>query len=98
MVPRLDAPIQKQNLEATAVSTLGGSARVYTTLPNADVTIDGRPVGKGDPAGVPLDGLAPGAHEVVIAAQNASHRLTFNTGPAPGVAVFFGVERNQGVL
>jgi tetratricopeptide (TPR) repeat protein len=96
--PRLDQPIQQQNLDATAVTILGGTAKVMTTLAKADVTLDGKLAGKSDPAGISLNNLAPGAHELVVTAQNTSHRLTFTSGPAPAMAVFFGVERNQGVL
>src|SRR5207302_9983235 len=60
---------------------------------------DGKSAGKSDPAGVDVKNLTPGAHEVVVTAQNVSHRLTFTSGPAPTMAVFFGgAERNQGVL
>jgi hypothetical protein len=96
--PQVDGPIQQQNLEATAVSTMGGATKVFTTLAKADMTVDGKPAGKGDPKGTDLGNLAAGAHELVVTAQNASHRLNFTAGPAPVLAVFFGVERNQGVL
>jgi serine/threonine-protein kinase len=96
--PALTGPIRQQNLEATAVSAMGATARVLSTLAKAEVTVDGKSAGKTDPAGVDVNGLAPGAHELVVATQSASHRLTFSSGPAPAIAVFFGVERNQGVL
>jgi hypothetical protein len=96
--PRVDLPIQQQNLGATVVSSLGGSAKVFTTLQKAEAAVDGKPAGKIEPAGVDLTNLAPGAHELIVTAQGISHRLSFNAGPAPATAVFFGAERNQGVL
>ena len=94
--PRVDLPIQQQNLGATIVSSLGGSAKILTTLQKANALVDGKPAGKIETAGVDLTNLAPGAHELVVTAQGISHRLSFNAGPAPAMAIFFGAGRNQG--
>jgi hypothetical protein len=80
------------------VSVLGGTAKVVSTLQNADADLDGKPAGKVEPNGLDLTNLGPGAHQLTLTAQGISHRVMFDSGPAPAMAVFFGVERNQGVL
>src|SRR6185312_8174118 len=74
------------------------SAKILTTLQKANALVDGKPAGKIETAGVDLTNLPPGVHELVVTAQGISHRLSFNAGPAPAMAIFFGAGRNQGVL
>jgi serine/threonine-protein kinase len=96
--PTLDQPIQQQNVGATVVSVLGGAVKVVSTLQNADADLDGKPAGKVQPTGLDLTNLAAGAHLLTLTAQGISHRVMFDSGPAPAMTVFFGVDRNQGAL
>jgi hypothetical protein len=97
--PQVGVPIQQQNLGATIVSGMGPSAKVITTLSNADASVDGKPAGKIGANGLDLTNLTPGPHEILVSAgQNSSHRLVFDSGPAPAMAVFLGTEKNLGLL
>src|SRR5581483_8431323 len=71
----------------------------YTSLQNADASVDGKPAGKVGANGLDLTNLTPGSHEVLVSAgQNSSHRLVFDSGPVPAMAVFLGTEKNLGLL
>ena len=97
--PRIDLPLQQQSLNATIVSGLGGSAKVFTSLQNASATLDGKPAGQVQPTGLDLTDLTPGSHEIVVtAAQGSPQRVVFDSGPVPAMAVFLGAERNIGML
>ena len=97
--PQVAIPIQQQNLGATIVSGMGASAKVFTTLQNGEASLDGKPAGKISASGLDLTNLAPGPHEVLVSAgQGSSHRVVFDSGPVPAMAVFLGTEKNLGLL
>lgn len=97
--PVVQLPIEQKNGSVTVLAGQGSSAHIYTTLPNADLTVDGQAAGKIANDGHPLTDVKPGAHEIVVAAGKAgTHRLQFDSGSAPVLLAFVGSERNVGTL
>ena len=97
--PTLTGPIDTKSLRCFVVAGYGAGARVYGSDIGSHVTLDGKPMGDLVAAGVPLEGLAPGSHELALDTQTSQHdKIVFESQPSPTLYVSLGGSQNLGVL
>ncbi|HUB80112.1 MAG TPA: PEGA domain-containing protein [Bryobacteraceae bacterium] len=97
--PALAGPIDAKNARCLLVAGFGGSARVYAAGGNFRVTLDGKPLGALTADGLPLDGLTPGSHELVMDSDMGQHdRMVFESQPSPTLYLTVGTAQNLGTL
>lgn len=97
--PTLAGTIDAKNVRCFLLTGIGGSAHLYGSAPGYHLTLDNKPLGILSAAGMPLDGLAPGSHELVIDSDTGAHdRMDFEAQPAPSIYVSLGTAQNLGTL
>jgi tetratricopeptide (TPR) repeat protein len=98
-VPKLAAPIETKNLRGFVVAGYGSEAHVYASGTGYKVTLDGKPVGDLGADGMPLQGLAPGSHELALDTQTNQHdKIVFESQPSATLYVSLGSSQNLGML
>ena len=97
--PVLTGAIDAKNARAFVVAGFGGDAKVYGSGTGFRASLDGKPVGALAPAGLPLQGLTPGTHELVIVSDAGQQdRMVFESQPAATLYVMLGTAQNLGTL
>ena len=93
--PVLTGAIDAKNSRAFVVAGFGGDAKVYGSGTGFRASLDGKPVGTLAPAGLPLQGLTPGTHELVIVSDAGQQdRMVFESQPAATLYVTLGTAQN----
>jgi len=97
--PVLTGAIDAKNARCFLVAGFGGDARVYGGGTGYRATLDGKPIGVLLPAGLPLQGLAPGTHELVFDSDAGQHdRMVFESQPSASLYVSLNTAQNLGTL
>ncbi|MEI9972074.1 MAG: PEGA domain-containing protein [Ignavibacteriota bacterium] len=97
--PVLTGAIDAKNGRCFLVAGFGPDVRVYGSGTGFRANLDGKPVGALAPAGLPLQGLAPGTHELVIDSDLGTHdRMVFESQPSATLYVTLGTAQNLGTL
>ena len=97
--PTLAGPIDAKNARCLVVAGFGGNARVYGGGGTFRVTLDGKPLGALSAGGLPLEGLSPGSHELVMDSDLGQHdRMVFESQPSATLYVSLGTAQNLGTL
>ncbi len=97
--PEVKTPLPNMPLGVSIVAALGGSAKLFSNLTGAAVTLDGKDVGKVQPAGLDLTGLAPGSRELNVTPTTGQPlHVVFESGPTPNLVAYLAADKNVGVL
>jgi serine/threonine-protein kinase len=96
-LPQLGAPPSVANASAVVIAAFAGQARVYTTVPNAKVLLDGAPAGDAAPGGLQLS-VAAGTHEISVVAADTAIKRVVEVGAAPELSAFFQSDQNIGTI
>ncbi|MBZ5672547.1 MAG: PEGA domain-containing protein [Acidobacteriia bacterium] len=97
-VPTISSPIVARELKTVVFSNLGSHGRLYASYGPAKANLDGQPVGDAGPAGLDLQNLARGSHELLLGEDQDQRKLVIETGPAPALTAFLSSDRNVGTL
>ena len=99
VAPKLAGPIDTKNLRCFVVADYGADAHIYGGTAGSRVTLDGKQVGNLTADGLPLQGLAPGTHELALDTETSQHdRMVFESQPSATLYVSLGSSQNLGVL
>jgi tetratricopeptide (TPR) repeat protein len=97
--PALTGAIDAKNARCFVVAGFGGDAQVYASATGFRATLDGKPLGALAAAGLPLQGLTPGSHELVIDSDAGTHdRMVFESQPSASLYVSMGTSQTLGTL
>ncbi len=96
--PRVAGPVEAKQVAAVVVAQAGAEARVYSSMANAPVSVDGAPAGIVGPEGLALAGLAAGGHELEIGEGRERRKLSFETAGNPTLTAFLNSDRDAGTL
>jgi tetratricopeptide (TPR) repeat protein len=97
--PTLAGPIDAKNARCLLVAGFGGNARIYAAGGTFRVTLDSKPLGALSADGLPLEGLSPGSHELVMDSDLGQHdRIDFESQPSATLYVSLGTAQNLGTL
>jgi len=97
--PTMAGPIDAKNARCLLVAGFGGNARVYAAGGTFRVTLDGKSLGALPADGLPLDGLTPGSHELVMDSDMGQHdRMVFESQPSATLYLTIGTAQNLGTL
>ncbi len=96
--PQPVAPVTAVNAMAVLVSAQDGKGRLLTNLQQADIALDGKPLGQAGPDGLPLDDLGVADHELQVAQANDRQRFVLTYTPAPVLTVFIKSDPNAGTV
>ncbi len=96
--PNVTAATASQNLSVIAVGSLGGHARIVSSIKALQVGVDGQTLQPVGPDGLTLDNLAPGSHELTFAEGQEQQKKTMEMGAAPALTVYLSSNRNVGTL
>ena len=97
-LPKLTAPIQAQGVDAIVISRYGSQAMLYCSAEGVPVLIDGKAEGASSTAGLGLQDLAPGPHEVQMNINGLTTKLSFESSATSGIVASLLTERNVGPL
>jgi serine/threonine-protein kinase len=97
-VPQLGAAPAAKGLAALVVASFASRARVYTTLAGAKAQLDGAPAGDVVFEGLPLNNVAPGAHELTVSDAKSQLKKVVETSAAPTLTAFFQSDQNIGTI
>ena len=97
-VPTISAPIVARELKIVVFSNLGSHGRLYASYGPAKANLDGQPVGDAGPAGLNMENLARGSHELLLGEGQDQRKLVIENGPAPALTAFLSSDRNVGTL
>jgi PEGA domain len=98
MPPAITGTISARNLAATAVSSLGAKARVFTSAGPMKLALNGEAQADAGPGGVDLTNFQPGVDEIVVGEGKDQHNMKESFGPAPMLTVFLKSDVNAGTL
>jgi serine/threonine-protein kinase len=97
--PRLMERPRTQGLTAVVVSGVGRQAVVYSSVADAQVSVDGRPAGTASEEGLAISWTEEGSREIEVSAPGVSpQKLIFEPGEAPTLVASFSSGRNLGGL
>ena len=96
--PQVNGPVAAKELKAVLVSSLGSRARVHCSYGTVPVRLDGQPAGDAGPAGLELQGLAAGAHDLILGEGKDQRKVVLDIGSAPTLTAFLNSEREVGTL
>src|SRR5690606_25786763 len=96
--PRVAGPVEAKQVAAVVVAQAGAEARVYSSMANAPVSVDGAPAGIVGPEGLALAGLVAGGHELEIGEGRERRKLSFETAGNPTLTAFLNSDRDAGTL
>jgi hypothetical protein len=83
---------------AVTVTGIGGKARLQSSGGSVKVEVDGKPAGETGAAGLDLDGLSAGNHEIAVGEGKDRKSMVLTVGPAPMLTAFLKSDRNVGTL
>jgi len=95
--PNVESVAAKEVIAVT-VTSMGGRAKVQSSAGSAKVSVDGKAVGETGAAGLELNDLAPGNHELTVGEGKDLRSMVVGIGPAPMLTVFLKSDRNAGAL
>ncbi len=97
--PILTGAIDSKNGRCFLVAGFGGDAHVYGSGTGFRATLDGKPLGVLAAAGLPIQGLSPGTHELVFDSDAGQHdRMVFESQPSATLYVSVDTAQNLGTL
>lgn len=97
-MPTLRNLVTSKELRACAVTSWGGRAKVYCSSVPVKLAVDGQPQGEVSSAGLEVNNVGRGSHELMLGQGQTSQRRTVEIGSAPGLVIFLNSERNVGTL
>jgi serine/threonine-protein kinase len=97
-VPTVSSPVVARELKVVVFSNLGSHGRLYASYGPIKANLDGQPVGDAGPAGLDLENLARGSHELLLGEGQDQRKLVIESGPAPALTAFLSSDRNVGTL
>jgi hypothetical protein len=86
--PQPVAPITANNALTLLVSTQNGTGKLLASAPDADISLDGKPLGRAGSDGVALNDLGTSDHELQVAQENDKQRFVMTYTPAPALTVY----------
>jgi hypothetical protein len=96
VAPKLAGPIDTKNLRCFVVADYGADAHIYGGTAGSRVTLDGKQVGNLTADGLPLQGLAPGTHELALDTETSQHdRMVFESQPSATLYVSLGSSQTR---
>ena len=97
-LPVVGDKISTSGLHVVVVSALGHSLKVYNSFGRAQLSVDGQSAIELDPAGAELQGIAPGAHQLLVTQGSDHHAVDVELGPAPSLSAFLQSDQDIGTL
>lgn len=96
--PLVSGPVAAKNVVVLVVSAVAGRVHVYSSLSAAKIALDGQPAGEAGAAGLELNNLAPGPHELTVGEGSDRRKFIAEIGSAPALTAFLQSDRNVGTL
>ena len=96
--PAINGPIAAKNLVAVLASGLGNQIHIATSVTPMKVSLDGKPVGDAGAAGIDLNDVAPGDHEITLNDGKDDRKLTITAGPTPTLTAWVNANTSGGTL
>ncbi len=98
-LPKLAGNMDASGLRTFVVAQQGTAGHIYSNSPGLKVTLDGNALGTLDAAGLDLQNLTAGSHELIFDGPAGEHdRMAFDAQPAPAVYASLRTSRNVGQL
>jgi serine/threonine-protein kinase len=96
--PRLLGPVRTQGLKSVVITGAGGNAYLYSSADQAQISVDGKPVGVAVPEGLALQ-LSEGPHEILVEPPGGNpHRFIYEASSAPALIASLFSDANLGSL
>jgi hypothetical protein len=96
--PWLRRSLEPGGLRTIVVAGLGPTARAWANLKSGEATLDGQAAGALTAAGVQLNNLAEGSHELALGAGGVQHKIVFTSEAVPMLTAFIGADTSLGSL
>ncbi len=96
--PQAVAPLVASNALAVIVSAQDGKGHLLTSLPQADISLDSKPLGQVGPDGLALNDLGKTDHELEVAQADDHQRFILTYAPAPALTVYVKSVLNLGTV
>lgn len=86
--------------EAVAIAVTGsrGHVKIQSSLGSSQVSVDGKPAGEMRAAGLELNGLAPGTHELTVGDGKEHYSMSLAVSDEPSLTAFLKSARSVGTL
>jgi hypothetical protein len=97
-LPVITGPIITKNLMALGISSFGSTAKAVSNAGPWKLALNGQVQGDASPAGIDLQGFAPGVHEISVGEGKDQKVMKENFGPAPALTVFLKSDLDVGTL
>ena len=97
-MPELTGAISAKNILAVVFSNFGGNVLARTSAPPIEVKLDGKSSGQIGPAGLAMNEVAPGDHEVQISGAGMQQKVVISFGAAPTLTAFLKLDQDAGTL
>jgi hypothetical protein len=97
-VPSVAGVPKASNAMAVMVETADGKARLVTNIENADVMLDGKPVGQAGPDGLTIPDLEKTDHLLQVTEGKDRQRFVLTYASAPTLTVYVKSDPNVGVV
>jgi serine/threonine-protein kinase len=96
--PDVSPSLSTHQLQIVVISTGGGSAQVKSSLTGVPVIVDDRPAGRLEGAGLQINTLSLGTHELVLGEGTGARKVSFEMGASPGLDAIVFSDRNVGSM
>lgn len=96
--PQAVAPLTATNAVAVGISAQDGNGHLLTSLPQADISLDGKPLGPAGPDGLAIGALGKSDHELEVAQGSDRQRFILTYTPAPVLTVYLKSVLNLGTV
>ncbi|MDQ2710826.1 MAG: hypothetical protein M3Y24_01100, partial [Acidobacteriota bacterium] len=96
--PQVVAPVTAANAIAVLVSSQDGKGHLMTSLPQADVSLDGNAIGNAGPDGLSFENLGTIDHELQIGQGKDRQRFVMTYTSAPVLTVYVKSDPNAGTV
>ena len=96
--PTVQGKIVANRVVAMVVGNIGSRVHVYCSEPDAEVSLDGQQSTKVSQAGVELQDVAAGPHDLLIQYAGDQYKLAIEVGPVPTLTTFLASGKNIGTL
>lgn len=96
--PTVQGKIVANRVMVMVVGNIGPRVHVYCSEPDAEASLDGQQSTKLSQAGVELQNVAAGPHDLLIQYAGDQYKLAIDVGPVPTLATFLASGKNIGTL
>lgn len=96
--PRITGPATAKNLLAVLVAGSGNQARLHTSSGPLKVQLDGQAKGDVSPAGVDINDLAAGEHDLVVGEGKDAKKVILSFAQTPMLTAYLKSDVNAGFL